>query len=139
MTSLRPNVRAVVAKIGLDGHYRGVKFVTRALTDNGVEAIYLGANQTVDDVVKAVVQEDAHLVALSFLSPDYRQHVPALIDRLNDAGSGDVVVVVGGLITDDDEAMLKGIGVRRVFGPSTTARDIRGFLEETFPIETGKD
>jgi methylmalonyl-CoA mutase C-terminal domain/subunit len=139
MTPTQARIRAVVAKIGLDGHYRGVKFVTRTLTDNGVETVYLGANQTVDDVVTAVVQEDADLLALSFLSPDYRQHVPALMKQLRAVGSTDVVVVVGGLIADDDRELLKSVGVRRTFGPATCADDIRVFLEETFPHSSATD
>lgn len=126
-------VKAVVAKIGLDGHYRGVKFVANSLTRSGAEVVYLGANQTVDDVVQAVVQEDADLVALSFLSPDYRQHVPQLLDELRAAGMNDVVVVVGGLISDADWPSLSEAGVRQVFGPGTQAADIAGFLSETFP------
>jgi methylmalonyl-CoA mutase C-terminal domain/subunit len=135
--SIRPNVKAVVAKIGLDGHYRGVKFVARTLTGEGVEVVYLGANQTVEDVVQAVVQEDAQLVALSFLSPDYRQHVPELLEQLGAAGVTDVVVVVGGLVADDDRPMLAAAGVREVFGPATTSRDIHDFLVQTFPAAVG--
>lgn len=126
-------IKAVVAKIGLDGHYRGVKFVARTLTNEGAEVVYLGANQTVEDVVSAVVQEDAQLVALSFLSPDYRHHVPELLRQLDAAGVRDVVVVVGGLVADDDRPMLESAGVRGIFGPATTARDIHDFLVTTFP------
>jgi methylmalonyl-CoA mutase C-terminal domain/subunit len=126
-------VKAVVAKIGLDGHYRGVKFVAHSLTKSGAEVVYLGANQTVDDVVSAVVQEDANLVALSFLSPDYRQHMPALLEGLKEAGLTDVVVVVGGLIADEDWPGLRDAGVRQVFGPGTKAADITAFLREAFP------
>lgn len=131
--SVRPGVKAVVAKIGLDGHYRGVKFVARTLTNEGLEVVYLGANQTVEDVVTAVVQEDARLVALSFLSPDYRQHVPELIRQLEAAGVSDVIVVVGGLVTQEDTPTLIDAGVLRVFGPATTAKDIHDFLVEIFP------
>jgi methylmalonyl-CoA mutase C-terminal domain/subunit len=127
------HVKAVVAKIGLDGHYRGVKFVARTLANEGAEVVYLGANQTVEDVVNAVVQEDAQLVALSFLSPDYRHHVPELLKQLESANVDDVVVVVGGLIAEDDKAMLESAGVRGIFGPATTSRDIHDFLFDTFP------
>jgi methylmalonyl-CoA mutase C-terminal domain/subunit len=126
-------IKAVVAKIGLDGHYRGVKFVAQSLTREGVEVVYLGANQTVEDVVDAVVQEDAGLVALSFLSPDYRQHVPELWRQLTERQIDDVVVVVGGLISDEDlPALREHGGVRRVFGPGTRHQDIADFLAETF-------
>jgi methylmalonyl-CoA mutase C-terminal domain/subunit len=130
-------VKAVVAKIGLDGHYRGVKFVARTLANEGAEVVYLGANRTVEDVVHAVVQEDAQLVALSFLSPDYRQHVPEFLRQLAAVGAEDVVVVVGGLVADDDKPMLVEAGVRGVFGPGTTSADIRSFLVETFGILAG--
>jgi methylmalonyl-CoA mutase C-terminal domain/subunit len=131
-------VKAVVAKIGLDGHYRGVKFVARTLADQGAEVVYLGANQTVEDVVHAVVQEDADLVALSFLSPDYRQHIPVLMEQLQTAGATDVVVALGGLIADDDKPTMEAIGVSRIFGPATTAADIATFLQETFSAATPK-
>lgn len=129
-------LKAVVAKIGLDGHYRGAKFVALTLTRAGAEVVYLGANQSVEDVVRAVIQEDAQLVALSFLSPDYRQHVPALITALAEAGAGDVVVVVGGLIAAEDISKLHEVGVRRIFGPTTTSRNIDAFVEECFPSTT---
>ncbi len=128
-----PRLKVVVAKIGLDGHYRGAKFVAQTLTRTGAEVVYLGANQRVEDVVSAVVQEDAQLVALSFLSPDYRQHIPELIDQLAIAGASDVVVVVGGLVAEDDVAVLEEKGVRRVFGPATTSREIADFVVEIFP------
>ena len=126
-------IKAVVAKIGLDGHYRGVKFVAQALTNEGLDVVYLGANQSVTDVVTAVVQEDARLIALSFLSPDYRQHVPQLLEQLREAGVRDVVVVVGGLIADADRPALEEAGVTRIFGPGPTRADIREFLAEAFP------
>jgi methylmalonyl-CoA mutase C-terminal domain/subunit len=128
----KPKVKAVVAKIGLDGHYRGVKFVARTLADRGVEVVYLGANQTVEDVVHAVIQEDADLVALSFLSPDYRHHVPELHAQLEAAGAKDVVIGLGGLIAEDDRPAMEAAGVKRIFGPATTAADIGQFLDETF-------
>lgn len=128
-------LKAVVAKIGLDGHYRGVKFVAQTLTREGVEVVYLGANQHVADVVNAVLQEDAQLVALSFLSPDYRQHVPELLTSLQAAGARDVVVVVGGLIATEDIVPLQAAGVRRVFGPGTTSQQIAAFLADEFPAK----
>jgi methylmalonyl-CoA mutase C-terminal domain/subunit len=125
-------VKAVVAKIGLDGHYRGVKFVARTLVNEGVEVVFLGINRTVEDVAQAALQEDADLVALSFLSPDYRHHVPELIAALEAEGMGDVVVMLGGLIAEEDRPALEAAGVR-IFGPTTTSADIRAFLLETFP------
>ncbi len=126
------HIKAVAAKIGLDGHYRGIKFVARSLTEIGAEVVYLGANQHVEQVVAAAVQEDADLIALSFLSPDYRQHVPALMEKLRAAGAGQVVVVVGGLISESDVPMLTAAGVSRIFGPGTTSKDIAGFVSDTF-------
>jgi methylmalonyl-CoA mutase C-terminal domain/subunit len=130
--SEQPHIKAIAAKIGLDGHYRGIKFVVRSLTQMGAEVVYLGANQQVDQVVTAAVHEDAQLVALSFLSPDYRQHVPELMKQLKAAGAGHVVVVVGGLISNSDLPMLTEAGVRKVFGPGTTSKDIADFVKETF-------
>jgi methylmalonyl-CoA mutase C-terminal domain/subunit len=113
-------MKAVTAKIGLDGHFRGIKFVTRVLRDAGVEVVYLGFHNSAEQVARVVVDEDAHLLALSFLSPE---------------GATDVHVIIGGLVDPHDGAELKTLGVDRIFGPETKASQITDYLAEQFGDE----
>lgn len=121
-------MKAVAAKIGLDGHYRGIKFVTRVLRDAGVEVVYLGFHNSAEHVARVVVDEDAALLALSFLSPDYLTQVRQVRELLVDQGAADVRIIVGGLVDPADGHELAGLGVDRVFGPETRSVDIVGYL-----------
>ena len=109
--------RVVVAKPGLDGHDRGAKVIARALRDAGFEVIYTGLHQTAEQVVQAVVQEDADAVGLSLLSGAHLTLVPQVIDGLRALGRGDVIVMVGGIIPEADIPVLKEMGVAEVFTP----------------------
>ncbi len=120
----RPPVRVVIAKPGLDGHDRGAKVVARALRDSGVEVVYTGLHQTPEQIVSAVVQEDADAVGLSVLSGAHMTLFPKVIALLKDAGAGDVVVFGGGIIPEDDIPLLKDAGVAMVFTPGTTMASI---------------
>ncbi|MHB8244423.1 MAG: cobalamin B12-binding domain-containing protein [Acidimicrobiales bacterium] len=122
--------RVVVAKPGLDGHDRGAKVIARALRDAGFEVIYTGLHQTPEQVVQAVVQEDADAVGLSLLSGAHLTLVPKVIDRLRAEGLDDVVVMCGGIIPDGDIEILKQAGVAQVFTPGTALADISGWLEQ---------
>jgi methylmalonyl-CoA mutase, C-terminal domain len=123
--------RVVVAKPGLDGHDRGAKVIARALRDAGFEVIYTGLHQTPEQVVQAVVQEDADAVGLSLLSGAHLTLVPRVVDGLRAQGLADVVVVVGGIIPDTDVPVLKGMGVDEVFTPGAPLTEIARWLEET--------
>ena len=109
--------RVVVAKPGLDGHDRGAKVIARALRDAGFEVIYTGLHQTPEQVVQAVVQEDADAVGLSLLSGAHLTLVPRVIDGLRGQGLGDTLVIVGGIIPEGDIPRLKELGVAEVFTP----------------------
>jgi len=109
--------RVVVAKPGLDGHDRGAKVIARALRDAGFEVIYTGLHQTPEQVVQAVVQEDADAVGLSLLSGAHLTLVPRVVAGLREQGLGDVLVFVGGIIPDGDIPTLKEMGVAEVFTP----------------------
>ena len=122
--------RVVVAKPGLDGHDRGAKVIARALRDDGFEVVYTGLHQTPEQVVAAVVQEDADAVGLSLLSGAHLTLVPRIIDALAEAGRGDVVVVVGGIIPEDDIPTLKAQGVAEVFTPGAPLPSIGKWLAE---------
>jgi len=121
--------RVVVGKPGLDGHDRGAKVIARALRDAGFEVVYTGLLQTPEQIVTAVVQEDADALGLSMLSGAHLTLVPRVLDQLAAAGRDDVVVVVGGVIPDADVAVLEGAGVARVFGPGASLQEIGTWLE----------
>ena len=112
--------RVVVAKPGLDGHDRGAKVIARAFRDAGFEVIYTGLHQTPEQVVQAVVQEDADAVGLSLLSGAHLTLVPRVIDGLREQGLDDVVVIVGGIIPEGDIPALKDLGVAAVFTPGAS-------------------
>lgn len=116
--------RIVVAKAGLDGHDRGAKVVARALRDAGMEVVYTGLRQTPEQVVAAVLEEDADALGLSVLSGAHLTLFPRIIELLHQAGAQDVVVFGGGIIPPDDAEQLRAAGVSEVFGPGTTMTDI---------------
>ena len=121
-TRMKRPYRVVVAKPGLDGHDRGAKVIARALRDSGFEVVYTGLHQTPEQVVQAVVQEDADAVGLSLLSGAHLTLVPKVVKLLADAGRGDVLVIVGGIIPEADIPVLKEEGVAQVFTPGRAAR-----------------
>jgi methylmalonyl-CoA mutase C-terminal domain/subunit len=125
-------MKAVAAKIGLDGHFRGIKFVTRVLRDAGVEVVFLGFHNSAEQVVHVVVDEDATLLALSFLSPDYLTHVRRVRELLDQRGVHDVHIIVGGLVDPADVAELHQLGVDQVFGPETGSGEIVDYLSRQF-------
>ncbi len=122
--------RVVVAKPGLDGHDRGAKVIARALRDAGFEVIYTGLHQTPEQIVQAVVQEDADVLGLSLLSGAHMTLVPKILKELEDASLEDVVVVVGGIIPDQDIEPLVAMGVAKIFTPGASLPVIASWLEE---------
>jgi methylmalonyl-CoA mutase cobalamin-binding domain/chain len=123
-------VRIVLAKVGLDGHDRGIKVVARALRDAGFHVIYAGLWQTPEAVVRTVADEDAAWLGLSLLSGAHMTLVPRVLQLLREAGLDRVGVLVGGIIPEGDVPKLLGMGIARVFGPGTSLDDIIGFLRE---------
>ena len=126
----QPPLRVVLAKIGLDGHDRGVKVVARALRDAGMHVIYAGLWQTPEAVVRTVADEDADWLGLSLLSGAHMTLVPRVMQLLRAAGLAEVGVMVGGIVPEGDIAKLKEMGVARVFGPGTALPEIVAFLRE---------
>ena len=120
--------RVLVAKPGLDGHDRGAKVVARALRDAGMEVIYTGLRQTPEMVAESALQEDVDVVGLSMLSGAHMALLPRTIGLLQARGMGDVLVVAGGIIPDEDVSQLREIGVHAVFGPGASTQDIVGFI-----------
>jgi methylmalonyl-CoA mutase C-terminal domain/subunit len=123
-------IRVLVAKPGLDGHDRGAKVVARALRDAGMEVIYTGLRQTPEMIAEAALQEDVDVVGLSVLSGAHLTLAPKIVDRLKENGLGDVVLVIGGIIPQEDVELLRQMGVRGVFGPGTSTEDIVAFIRE---------
>ena len=121
-------IRVLVAKPGLDGHDRGAKVVARALRDAGMEVIYTGIRQTPEMIAEAALQEDVDVVGLSILSGAHMALCPRVVKLLQEQGMGDVLVVVGGIIPDEDVPKLREIGIRGIFGPGTSTQEIVDFI-----------
>ena len=121
-------IRVVVAKPGLDGHDRGAKVVARALRDAGMEVIYTGLHQTPEQVVQAVIQEDADAVGLSLLSGAHMTLFPRVIDLLKKQSADDVLVFGGGIIPEADIPALKELGVAELFTPGSSMTAITEWL-----------
>ena len=121
--------RVVVAKPGLDGHDRGAKVIARALRDAGFEVVYTGLHQTPEQIVQAVIQEDADALGLSLLSGAHLVLVPRVVDLLKAARREDVLLIVGGIIPDDDIAPLEAGGVAQIFTPGASLAEIGSWLE----------
>jgi methylmalonyl-CoA mutase cobalamin-binding domain/chain len=121
-------LRIVLAKVGLDGHDRGIKVVARALRDAGMHVIYAGLWQTPEAVARTVADEDADWLGLSLLSGAHMTLVPRVLQVLRDNGLADVGVMVGGIIPEADVPRLLAMGVAHVFGPGTSLDEIVAFL-----------
>ena len=119
-----------MAKPGLDGHDRGAKVISRALRDAGFEVIYTGLHQTPEQVVQAVIQEDADAVGLSLLSGAHMTLFARLSELMGERGIDDVVVFGGGIIPDEDIPELERLGVAHIFTPGATTTDIVDWVRE---------
>ena len=126
---MKRTYRVVVAKPGLDGHDRGAKVIARTLRDAGFEVVYTGLHQTPEQIVRAVIQEDADALGLSLLSGAHLALVPRVRNLLAAEGREDVLLVVGGIIPDADIAPLEALGVARVFTPGASLAEIGSWLE----------
>jgi methylmalonyl-CoA mutase, C-terminal domain len=127
-TQLARPIRVLVAKPGLDGHDRGAKVVAAALRDSGMEVVYSGLHQTPEMIVTAAVQEDVDVVGLSILSGAHMTLVPRIRRLLIEAGRDDVLLIVGGIVPQDDAAALTDQGVTKFFGPGTSTAEIVEFI-----------
>ena len=123
------SIRVVLAKVGLDGHDRGIKVVARALRDAGMHVIYAGLWQTPEAVVRVIADEDADWLGVSLLSGAHMTLVPRILALMKDAGLEHVGIMVGGIIPEADVPKLTEMGVARIFGPGTSLDDIVAFLK----------
>ncbi len=126
-------IRVLVAKPGLDGHDRGAKVIARALRDAGFEVVYTGLHQTPEMIVTAAVEEDVHVVGLSILSGAHNALVPEIIDGVRKAGLDDVLVLVGGIIPEEDVPTLKKHGVHMVFTPGASLEEVVSYIRTHAP------
>lgn len=130
-------IRVLLAKVGLDGHDRGVKVVARCLRDAGMDVIYTGLHRTPEEVVDAAVQEDVDVLGVSLLSGAHMTIVPRMIDLLGKSGADDIILMAGGVMPDEDVAALKKLGVGEVLlqdaPPETIIGTVRRLVAERGP------
>ncbi len=124
MTDTGRKNRVLIAKPGLDGHDRGAKFIARALRDAGFEVVYTGIRRTPEEIAAAAIQEDVAAVGLSSLSGAHLRLFPAVVQALAAAGAGDIPVLGGGVIPEEDFAALKRAGIRQIFTSGTPVQTI---------------
>jgi methylmalonyl-CoA mutase C-terminal domain/subunit len=123
-------IRVLVAKPGLDGHDRGAKVIAQALRDGGMEVVYTGLRQTPEQIVSAALQEDVDVVGMSILSGAHATLFPEVVNLLREKGAGDVLVVGGGIIPEEDIPALKAAGVAEIFGPGTPLANVVNYIKE---------
>ncbi|HMT09820.1 MAG TPA: cobalamin B12-binding domain-containing protein [Pyrinomonadaceae bacterium] len=121
-------IRVLVAKPGLDGHDRGAKVIARALRDAGMEVIYTGLRQTPEMIAAAALQEDVDAVGISILSGAHNTLCPRIVDLMKANGMDDTLILVGGIVPQEDIAKLKDNGISEVFLPGTSTEDIVTFI-----------
>jgi methylmalonyl-CoA mutase C-terminal domain/subunit len=123
-------IRVLVAKPGLDGHDRGAKVIAQALRDGGMEVVYTGLRQTPEQIVSAALQEDVDVVGMSILSGAHATLFPEVVNLLRAKGAGDVLVVGGGIIPEEDIPALKAAGVAEIFGPGTPLANVVNYIKD---------
>ncbi|MFH2066997.1 MAG: cobalamin B12-binding domain-containing protein [Pseudomonadota bacterium] len=126
-------IRVLVAKPGLDGHERGAHVVAYGLRDAGFEVIYTGLRQTTEQIVNTAIQEDVDVVGLSILSGAHLSLTQKVLDELKSRNADDILVIIGGIVPDEDISRLKEMGVRGVFTAGTPISAISGFIESAVP------
>jgi len=129
-------LRVLVAKPGLDGHDRGARIIARGFRDAGFEVIYTGVHQTPEQIVSAAIQEDVDLVGLSCLSGAHMHLFSEVVRQLKTSGAGDITVIGGGIIPDEDIPKLKKAGIKQVFLPGTTITKIVDWTVKNVPRES---
>ena len=122
--SEKRKIRLLVGKVGLDGHDRGAKIIARALRDAGFEVIYTGLHQTAEMVVQTAIQEDVDGIGLSILSGAHNHLFPKVVQLLQEKGAGDIQVFGGGIIPKEDIAHLKEEGIKELFTPGASTKEI---------------
>jgi len=123
-------IRVLVAKPGLDGHDRGAKVVAAGLRDAGMEVIYTGLHQTPEQIVEAAIQEDVDILGVSILSGAHMTIFPKILELLKKKGAEDMIVIGGGIIPREDIIELEKLGVKKLFGPGTSIKEIVEWMKK---------
>ena len=139
MQRMDDRIRVLIAKPGLDGHDRGAKVIARALRDAGMEVIYTGLRQTPEMIVSAALQEDVQVIGLSILSGAHSVIVPRLMKLLAEKEMTDVMVILGGIITDEDLETMRQLGVAAVFQPGAPLEEIVRFIRGNMKQPVGNN
>jgi methylmalonyl-CoA mutase C-terminal domain/subunit len=116
---LEKKIRILVAKPGLDGHDRGAKVIAQALRDGGMEVIYTGLHQTVDQIIQTALQEGVHVIGLSIMSGAHLPICEKLVKKMEEKKMEDILVVVGGVIPKRDIPVLNKMGIKGIFPGGT--------------------
>ncbi len=123
------SIKILVAKLGLDGHDRGAKVVTRGLRDAGMEVVYLGLRLTPEQITEAAIQEDVDVVGLSCLSGAHMTLFPKTVRLIREKSNKDILFIGGGIIPEKDVPRLKEAGITQIFGPGTPLSEISKFIK----------
>ncbi len=127
-------IRCLIAKVGLDGHDRGAQVIARAFRDAGFEVVYSGLHRAPEEIVQAAVQEDVDVLGISILSGAHNTLVPKVVDGLESYGAlDDTLILVGGIIPEDDREELYEAGVAEIFGPGASMAETIEFVRENAP------
>ena len=129
MKKERAPIRVLIAKVGLDGHERGARVVSFGLRDHGMEVIYTGIRQTVDSIVSVAIQEGVDVVGLSSLAGAH-ELFPEIVQKLKGKGAGDVLIIGGGVIPDEDISILKKSGISEIYGPGAPVGEIAKYIRD---------
>ncbi len=127
---MEKKTRILIAKPGLDGHDRGAKFIARALRDAGFEVIYTGIRQTPTQIVSTAIQEDVDFLGMSILSGAHNVLFTKVMDLLKDKDIDDIIVFAGGVIPEEDIPTIKQIGIKAVFTPGTSSKQVVNFIDK---------
>ena len=126
--SNKGKIRILIAKPGLDGHDRGAKVIARALRDAGMEVIYTGLRQSPEDIVEAAIQEDVQFIGLSILSGAHSHIFPKVVELLKEREVGDIRIIAGGIIPDEEIPEWKKMGIEAIFGPGSSTTEIIDYI-----------
>ena len=126
--SNKGKIRILIAKPGLDGHDRGAKVIARALRDAGMEVIYTGLRQSPEDIVEAAIQEDVQFIGLSILSGAHNHIFPKVVELLKEREVGDIRIIAGGIIPDEEIPKWKKMGIEAIFGPGSSTTEIIDYI-----------
>ncbi len=126
---MQKKIRVLIGKPGLDGYDRGVKIVAAALRDAGIEVIYTGLHQTCESIVEAAIQEDVDIIGLSILSGAHMTIFPKIINLLKQKEAEDIIVIGGGIIPEEDIKKLNEMGVKKLFTPGTSTKEIIKYVK----------